>query len=70
MAEVRILDRWPRFLHTSRVFTMSRSSAVPNSEWGHNLDAFNLERARQGVGPTVFDWLVEIINDHRTAEKC
>jgi RNAse (barnase) inhibitor barstar len=24
----------------------------------------DLERARQGVGPTVFDWLVEIIEDH------
>lgn len=23
-----------------------------------------LERARRGVGPTVFDWLVEIIRDH------
>jgi RNAse (barnase) inhibitor barstar len=26
--------------------------------------AADLERARQGVGPTVFDWLVEIIADH------
>ena len=23
-----------------------------------------LQRARQGLGPTVFDWLVEIIEDH------
>lgn len=24
----------------------------------------DLERARAGVGPTVFDWLIEIIRDH------
>jgi hypothetical protein len=23
-----------------------------------------LEQARQGIGPTVFDWLIEIIHDH------
>lgn len=24
----------------------------------------DLERARHGIGPTVFDWLIEIIEDH------
>ena len=28
--------------------------------------AAELEQARQGVGPTVFDWLVEIIKIHGT----